>query len=71
MARFRIMTARFAHLSNDEAECVTEVLWLRDDEQVEAPAAREVRHDDGPDWLGHEELLPGSLQELGTRSIIQ
>ena len=53
-----------AALGDLEAEGVVEVLGLHDDEQVEAPAAREVRHDDRPHRRRQEEALPRCLEEL-------
>ena len=45
-------------------ESILEVLRLGDDEQVEAPAAAEVGHDNGIHGHGGEELLPWGLHEL-------
>ena len=50
-----------ATLGDLELEGVFEVLWLHDDEHVEAQAAREVSDDDRPDWCRREELLPRRL----------
>ena len=41
-------SAARAYSSHLEREGVLEVLGLTDDEEIEAPAAREVGHNDGP-----------------------
>ena len=47
-----------------ETKCIFEVFRLRYDEKVEAPAATEVSHDDGPDSPGGDERLPWRLHKL-------
>ena len=40
-------------------EDVLEVLWLRDEQEVEGPRAGKVGHDDGPHRHAREHLLIG------------
>ena len=60
----RGMSAARVYSSHLEREGVLKVLGLTDDEQIEAPAAREVGHNDGPDGHRQEHLLPRQLAAL-------
>ena len=54
----------FFYLCNGESERIFEVFGLGYDKKVETPTSAEVCYDNGVNWHGHEEALPGCLSEL-------
>jgi hypothetical protein len=52
------------HLADLKAEHFFKVGGLRDEEQVEGPAAAKVRNDDGIDGHGRKEAPPGCVKLL-------
>lgn len=54
-----------AHLADVKAEQLLEAHGLTDEQQREGPAVAEFHDDDGAEWFGGEELVPGRGQLWG------